>query len=189
MFEGLRVKVMENMSKRKVAGKRWTTILCPPIEALLKKSMDIGRHWAVSMSCETVFEVHLDKSVAVDLGNNTCFCRQWQINSFPCSHALTAIQKVGVEPVYSYIEAFYTCQSYMDSYEHGIHPIPNMEKFYEDAASSTFVVKPPLVRRPSRWPKSVRMKFAAEGGMRRRIKCGRCGELGRHNKITCTAPI
>ncbi|XP_062028940.1 uncharacterized protein LOC133744932 [Rosa rugosa] len=189
MFEGLRVKVMENMSERKVACKRWTTILCPPMEALLKKSMDIGRHWAVSMSSETVFEVHSDKSVAVDLGNSTCSCRQWQINSFPCSHALAAIQKVRVEPVYSYIEPFYTCQSYMDSYAHGIHPIPNMEKFYEDAASSTSVVKPPLVRRPSGRPKSVRMKSAAEGGTRRRIKCGRCGELGRHNKITCTAPI
>ncbi|XP_040372885.1 uncharacterized protein LOC112195144 [Rosa chinensis] len=189
MFEGLRVKVMENMSERKVASKRWTTILCPPMEALLKKSMDIGRHWAVSMSSETVFEVHSDKSVAVDLGNSTCSCRQWQINSFPCSHALAAIQKVGVEPVYSYIEPFYTCQSYRDSYAHGIHPIPNMEKFYEDAASSTSVVKPPLVRRPSGRPKSVRMKSAAEGGTRRRIKCGRCGELGRHNKLTCTAPI
>ncbi|XP_024200636.2 uncharacterized protein LOC112203979 [Rosa chinensis] len=188
MFEGLRFKVMENMSERKVACRRWTTILCPPMEALLKKSMDIGRHWAVSMSSETVFEVHSDKSVAVDLGNNTCSCCQWQINSFPCSHALAAIQKVGVEPVYSYIEPFYTCQSYMDSYAHGIHPIPNI-KFYEDAASSTSVVKPPLVRRPSGRPKSVRMKSTAEGGMRRRIKCGRCGELGRHNKITCTAPI
>ncbi|XP_062009778.1 uncharacterized protein LOC133726280 [Rosa rugosa] len=160
---------MENMSERKVACKRWATILCPPMEALLKKSMDIGRHWVVSMSSQTVFEVHSDKSVAVDLGNSTCSCRQWQINSFPCSHALAAIQKVGVEPVYSYIEPFYTCQSYMDSYAHGIHPIPNMEKFYEDAASLTSVVKPPLVRRPSGQPKSVRMKSAAEGGTRRRI--------------------
>ncbi|XP_024170067.2 uncharacterized protein LOC112176392 [Rosa chinensis] len=142
MFEGLRVKVMENMSERKVACKRWTTILCPPMEALLKKSMDIGRYWAV-----------------------------------------------GVKPVYSYIEPLYTCQSYMDSYTYGIHPIPNMEKFYEDAASSTSVVKPPLVRRPFGQPKSVRMKSATEGGTRRRIKCGRCGELGSHNKIACTAPI
>ncbi|XP_040364500.1 uncharacterized protein LOC112171413 [Rosa chinensis] len=186
---GLRVKVMENMSERKVACKRWTTVLCPPMEALLKKSMDIGRHWAVRMYSKTVFEVHLDKSMAVDLGNSTCSCRQWQINSFPCSHALATIQKVGVEPVYSYIEPFYTCQSYMNYYAHGIHPIPNMEKFYEDAASSTSVVKPPLGRRPSYRSKSVRMKSAAEGGTRRRIKCGRCGELVRHNKITCTVPI
>ncbi|XP_004292417.1 PREDICTED: uncharacterized protein LOC101299742 [Fragaria vesca subsp. vesca] len=185
-LEGLRVKVMENMSEREVECKKWNTVLCPPMEALLKKFMDVGRHWSVSMSSETLLEVHAEKSVAVDLENGTCSCRQWQINSFPCSHALAAIQKVGDLPVYAYIEYFHTCQSYIEAYEHGIQPIPNIDKFYVDAATSSAVVQPPLVRRPSGQPKSVRMKSAAEGGTRRAI---RCGQLGRHNKATCTTPI
>ncbi|KAL6129676.1 hypothetical protein ACLB2K_073025 [Fragaria x ananassa] len=188
-LEGLRVKVMENMSERKVECKKWNTVLCPPMEALLKKFMDVGRHWSISMSSETLLEVHAKKSVAVDLENGTCSCRQWQINSFPCSHALAAIQKVGDLPVYAYIEYFHTCQSYIEAYAHGIQPIPNIDKFYVDAATSSAVVQPPLVRRPSGRPKSVRMKSAAEGGTRRAIRCGRCGQLGRHNKATCTTPI
>ena len=95
-------------------------MLCPPMEALLKNFMDVGRHWSVSMSSETLLEVHAEKSVAVDLENGTCSCRQWQINSFPCSHALAAIQKVGDLPVYAYIEYFHTCQSYIEAYAHGI---------------------------------------------------------------------
>ncbi|KAL6219276.1 hypothetical protein ACLB2K_012481 [Fragaria x ananassa] len=188
-FNSLRVKVMENMSEREVECKKWNTVLCPPMEALLKKFMDVGRHWSVNMSSETLLEVHAEKSVAVDLENDTCSCRQWQINSFPCSHALAAIQKVGDLPVYAYIEYFHTCQSYIEAYAHGIQPIPNIDKFYVDAATSSAVVQPPLVRRPSGQPKSVRMKSAAEGGIRRAIRCGQCGQLGRHNKATCTTPI
>ncbi|KAL6191172.1 hypothetical protein ACLB2K_037563 [Fragaria x ananassa] len=129
-LEGLRVKVMENMAERKVECKKWNTVLCPPMEALLKKFMDVGRHWSVSMSSETLLEVHAEKSVAVDLENRTCSC-----------------------------------------------------------PTSSAVVQPPLVRRPSGRPKSVRMKSAVEGGKRRAIKCGRCGQLGRHNMATCTSPI
>ena len=115
MVDGIRVKVMENMATRRVACERWTTILCPHMEDVLKKTMDIGRHWSVSMSTPTVYEVHAQKSVAVDLENMTCSCRQWQIHSFPCAHALAAIQKVGIEPVYTYIEWFYSCNSYKES--------------------------------------------------------------------------
>lgn len=62
-------------------------------------------------------------------------------------------------------------------------------KFYEDLLSLGAVVKPPLTKRPSARQKTVGMKFVFEGGKRMPMKCGWCGVVGCHNKITCTSPI
>ncbi|KAL6179128.1 hypothetical protein ACLB2K_050644 [Fragaria x ananassa] len=153
-LEGLRVKVMDNMSERKVECKKWNTVLCPPMEALLKKFMDVGRHWPISMSSETFLEVHAENRLLLILRT-------------------ALVLAINGKSIHSHVQTL-------------LLPSRKLEIYL---STSSAVVQPPLVRRPSGRPKSVRMKSAAEGGTRRTIRCGRCGQLGRHNKATCTAPI
>lgn len=65
------------------------------------------------------------------------------------------------------------------SYAHDIEPIPNIGKCYEDSSSLGIVMKPPLTKRLSGGPRTIRMKYVIEGSKRRPIKYGRCGVVGR----------
>jgi hypothetical protein len=119
----------------------------------------------------------------VNLRELVCSCNKWQINYFPCAHALTAIQGVG-KRIYDYIDPYYSKELYKKSYDLGIHPIPNVERsFYESSSSGTPLTKRPPGRPKAKWIKSV------NESRKRPTKCSRCGAKGDHNKKTCTAPI
>ncbi|XP_024178103.2 uncharacterized protein LOC112184036 [Rosa chinensis] len=186
MLEKIRVMMMAKMVERKLLVSKWSLPLCPVMQAELVKNMEIGRDWTVSRSDEFVYEVHSERSTSVDIMVQTCACRQWQIKSFPCSHALAAIQRAGYV-VYPFIERYYFKEEYFKSYSFGIKPIPNIEQSYVQCSDSTSV-KPPLTRRPPGRPKTKRIKSVGEVSSKERT-CGRCGQLGRHNRKTCNVPI
>ena len=61
-LDGIRVKVMEQMARRREECCLWTTYLCPVMEERLSKLVGDGFGWEVFKSSEFVFEVKSPKS-------------------------------------------------------------------------------------------------------------------------------
>lgn len=104
LLEQTRIKQMEMISERRAEAERWTTKLTPEMESFLEKEMDKGRRFNVHFSSPGVYEVRSEYAYSVNLNERTCSCVKWQINCFPCPHALAAIQKCVGGNVYDYID-------------------------------------------------------------------------------------
>lgn len=114
----------------------------------MQKAVDIGRHWDVSSSSEHVFEVRAEYSFVIDIQQRTCSCHQWQLNGFPCAHAIAAILADYVDP-YDYFEPYFTAEYYRNCYDILIVPVPDVEKESPEGLED-FIVKPPLTKKTTR---------------------------------------
>ncbi|KAL7219948.1 hypothetical protein ACSBR2_012914 [Camellia fascicularis] len=184
LVDTIRTQIMNQMSERRGASSTWTGDICPVMESKLDKAYKDGRSWIVSQSNDDVFEVHSHPSVLVDIGSRTCSCFQWQINGFPCQHAMVAIRNSGSD-LNALVEPYFHVSTYQLSYSHTIYPIPIVEKSH--ANPENYVILPPVMRRPPGRPKKKRIP--SKGEEVQQIRCGRCGRLENHNRKTYNEPI
>ncbi|KAL6217787.1 hypothetical protein ACLB2K_011004 [Fragaria x ananassa] len=183
MLDHTRMKEMKMMLERSVESKSWTTKLTPKMEKRLKEQLDRSRVFRVIASHENVYEVRNDKySYSVDLSTRTCSCMKWQINCFPCAHALAAIQGARLD-VYDFIDPYFTAEHYRMCYSFPIAPLSNVDA---SCSSTEDFILPPVTKRPAGRPKSKRIPSAGE---KKLIRCGRCNKMGHHNKKSCTEPL
>ncbi|KAL7201215.1 hypothetical protein ACSBR1_033008 [Camellia fascicularis] len=180
LMDTIREKIMEKMSKRKTKSSAWVGELCPKMEKRLMSEFKDSKHWIVSQSDDNIFEVWSHPSVLVDIGNRSCSCFQWQLNGFPCPHAVVAFRNSG-KNVYDYIEPFYHVMKHRAAYERSIHPIPTVAK--PKFTPSDYLIAPPVYKRPPGRPK--RKRIPSKGEVVQHIRCVRCGKMGHHNRKTC----
>ncbi|XP_004297881.1 PREDICTED: uncharacterized protein LOC101293971 [Fragaria vesca subsp. vesca] len=174
---------MKMMSERSVESKSWTIKLTPKMEKRLKEQLDRSRVFMVIASHENVYEVRNDKySYSVHLSTRTCSCVKWQINCFPCTHALAAIQGARLD-VYDFIDPYFTAEHYRMCYS---FPIAHLSNVDASCSSTEDFILPPVIKRPAGRPKSKRI---ASAGEKKLIQCGRCNKMGHHNKKSCTEPL
>ncbi|XP_040367277.1 uncharacterized protein LOC121050609 [Rosa chinensis] len=185
MLDQTRIKQMEMAGKRREEAERWTTELTPKMEERLKVQMEKSRRFSVHYSSPGVYEVRSDFSYVVNISDHACSCVKWQINCFPCPHGLAALQAAS-ENVYDYIDKYFHVGMFKKSYSFPIHPITNVDMSSSDSASECIL--PPLAKRPPGRPRVKRFKSAGEVE-KKLIRCGRCGKMGTHNKLSCTEPL
>ncbi|KAL7212721.1 hypothetical protein ACSBR2_015408 [Camellia fascicularis] len=184
LINSIRAKIMRQMSKRRVAGQIWTGAICLKTESRLEKDFNKGRSWKVSQSNADIYEVHSFPSVTVDVGRRACSCFHWQLNGFPCAHAMVAVRKSGRD-LNDLVELFFHVNEYRANYAPAIYPIPTVE--LPPFNPNEYIIKPPAVKRPPGRPKKKR--FLSKGKHVQQIHCGRCGRMGNHNRKTCNEPI
>ncbi|KAK9290183.1 hypothetical protein L1049_008349 [Liquidambar formosana] len=107
LVDMIRSQIMGQMCTRRLEASSWNIVLCSKIDERLGKELDKRRTWRVSMLSDRAFEVHSHLSVTVDIGVGMCTCCQWQLNGFPCSHAIVAIQSSGGD-INDYVEDYFT---------------------------------------------------------------------------------
>ncbi|KAK2658964.1 hypothetical protein Ddye_005497 [Dipteronia dyeriana] len=108
----------------------------------------------------------------------------FDVDQFPCAHALACIRLWGFSFVY-YFSPYYPSAFLVIAYSGGIHPIgqPSEWLVSEDIASK--IVHPPVGRRGSRRHKQNRTRsFGKELTQK---SCTTCHRVG-HNSHTCTYP-
>lgn len=186
MLESVRVKQMAMSNERRTEAEQCTTVLTSSMEGELEEKMYEGRRFQVIKSYRGVYEVRGKYSYQVNLNEFSCSCVKWQINSFPCAHALSAIMFSKLD-VYKFIHPVYHASSFRLCYAVPINPIPNVDQ--EFVRSSEKFIQPPLVRTPPGRPRKKRFRSAYEVPVKRQMICGRCKKSGNHNKTTCCAPI
>ncbi|XP_016185811.1 uncharacterized protein LOC107627495 [Arachis ipaensis] len=128
--------------------------------------------------------------VTVDLGNQKCTCRFWQLTGLPCRHACAALALRGRRPE-DQIHNWLGMAAYNSAYQHNINPVPRKE-FWEKAEG--YPPLPPHYKTPIRRPTKKRRKEKNEARpssnphkLKRRygtISCKYCGESG-HNSRGC----
>ncbi|CAL5325745.1 unnamed protein product [Camellia sinensis] len=180
----IRNQIMTMRAERKVLATNWNGLLCSKMESRVREAYSTGCTWIVSQSNEDIYEVHSFPTVLVDVGKRSCSCFQWQLNGFPCAHAVVAIQSSGRD-FSTFVEQFFTVDQCKAAYSGYIQSILTVDKpsFSED----DFIIYSPAVKRPPGRPKKNRIP--SRGERPSQIRRGRCGHMGSHNRKTCKEPI
>ena len=119
----------------------------------------------------------------LNLHEKKCTCGKTLIYGFPCSHIIAACQHRCVD-FRSFVQGYYTTQSYCDTWPSLFYPIFNEDEWplYE---GPTIVAPESMKRQLSGRPKSTRLHNEMdirEG--KTRLKCGLCKQQG-HNRRSC----
>ncbi|KAH8488975.1 hypothetical protein H0E87_024566 [Populus deltoides] len=182
IIETIRHKLMELIYTRKVESDQWLTRLTPSVEDKLQKEILKAQSLQVMFSPSNTFEVQdfLGAVNVVNIDAWDCSCREWQLNGFPCLHAVAVLQHIGRD-VYDYCSKYYTTEAFRLTYSESIKPVPTVDKPVL-GESSEVQVNPSPLRRVSGSPKKRRIR--SRGVVKRPLHCSRCKGEG-HNKVSC----
>ncbi|XP_028073479.1 uncharacterized protein LOC114275683 [Camellia sinensis] len=154
LVDMIRGQIMEQMSERRVKCTKWVGVICLKMVKKLVAAFNDSRAWC------------------------------WQINGYPCSHAVVAFRNSG-RNIYDSIDAVFYIDTFQATYSGTIYPIPTVERPMFNL--NELLIAPPTVKRPLSRPK--RKRISSKGEVVQRISCGRCGRLGNHNRKTCKEPL
>ena len=186
MVDRIRLQLTNQLSNRRADAEKWSGKICPEMEARLKGLLEDGRTWDVVSANDNVFEVRaVTDTFYVHIVRRMCSCHQWQLNGFPCVHAAVALHETGKD-VYAYIDAYFHIDSYKEAYKGSVFPVPSSERRTFDSSRGQ-TIKPPITRKQPGRDKKRREK--SRGEKTKQFKCGRCKQLGNHNRKTCKVAI
>ncbi|KAL7231355.1 hypothetical protein ACSBR2_009586 [Camellia fascicularis] len=75
LVDAIRVKLMEQFSRKREVGNKWNRIVCPFVEKKLEEAFNDTKAWIVKKCSDYIYEIQLDHSVMVDIGKRCCSCR------------------------------------------------------------------------------------------------------------------
>ncbi|KAL7174388.1 hypothetical protein ACSBR2_033617 [Camellia fascicularis] len=167
LVDAIRVKLMEQFSRRREVGNKWNRIVCHFAEKKLEEAFNDTKAWIVKKCSDDIYEIQLDHSVMVDIGKRSCSCQLWEIDSFPCKHGFCAIKR-SEKDLNCFLDDYYRVNSYCGSYSHSIYPVPSMWK--PNVVVDDDVVLPPLCKRLAGRPRTERIPSKGEI---KKIRCSR----------------
>ncbi|KAL2526972.1 SWIM-type domain-containing protein [Abeliophyllum distichum] len=106
---------------------------------------------------------------------------EWQLNGFPCVHAVAAINRSG-RCIDEFVDYYFHVAAFGKSYEEAIHPIPTSTRLEYENSANFDILPPPTKRQPGR-PKKRQIR--SRGEQVRMIRCRKCEKLDNHNKKSC----
>ncbi|CAI9281393.1 unnamed protein product [Lactuca saligna] len=148
--------------------------------------------WGVIPSGIQQYEVRIgNDGYAVDLNNNTCGCRSWQVSGIPCVHAVAAISYLN-RNAEDYVAPWFHTAMFLTCYNHTINPLNGSSMWPEAPYMKPL---PPQKRRlpgrPTLKRKKDQSEMESKGKTRHTIskagsvnRCTICRERG-HNRSTC----
>lgn len=186
LLEEIRSKIQEWFYERRNKAAEATTPVTPWLEKLLQKRLNDCRTFTVTPLSMYEFQVcTFEFSTTVNLESKTCACRQFQLDQYPCIHAIAACRYKNLSP-YSYCSEYYSISLWRQCYANTIYPLDDRCLWHAPPEIQQRVVHPPIVRRPPGRPRTRRI--LSRGEERPQRKCSRCGGVG-HNRQTCYSNV
>ncbi|KAE8658728.1 hypothetical protein F3Y22_tig00116970pilonHSYRG00109 [Hibiscus syriacus] len=184
LIETICCKMMELMSSQKSDSSQWLTKLTPALEFKLEQHILKANMLQVLVSLGSTFEVcdSLGAISVVNIDLWDCSCREWQLNGFPCCHAISVLQQLG-RSLYDYCSDYFTTDAFRSTYSNSINPVA-MPDMAVQKKSSTIEVRPPALRHVSDPSKRKRKRNTHKGPSKRLMHCSKC-QGGGHNRQTC----
>ncbi|KAK3198741.1 hypothetical protein Dsin_022156, partial [Dipteronia sinensis] len=124
------------------------------------------------------------KQWTVDLAQKTCTCNKFQMDNFPCSHALAAARERNLDFT-SLCSDYYKRQTLVDAYSVPIMHVGHPSSWVVPSDIAEQVVLNPKTKRQSGRPMEGR--YASFSEMTTTQSCRRCGQSG-HNSRRCSNP-
>ncbi|XP_034212988.1 uncharacterized protein LOC117625556 [Prunus dulcis] len=156
-------------TERRELALNCTTTLCPNFgeKKLRNRLEDAARMNVVKVNNAQYNVLDGDMDGLVDLTNNSCSCRKFQLEQLPCKHVVAVCSFLKVS-VYAKASRYYTRKTWMDAYSDSIYPVQphGMWDTPEDVRSR--VVLPPMARVMPGRRKKLRIPSQGEGTIRRK---------------------
>ncbi|GKV08616.1 hypothetical protein SLEP1_g20223 [Rubroshorea leprosula] len=154
LLEDLRRKCSRrNIEKLEFAEKKFKVDFGPKIWEKIEDHRDKMSRCHIKSQARWHYEVQEQPySFLVNLRDQTCSCRVWQLNGIPCRHGMLVIQHRH-ENYEDYMHPCYRKQAYIDTYKHEIIPIDGMQLW---ADSGMPEVDPPIPKNTPGRPKKKR---------------------------------
>ncbi|XP_022893934.1 uncharacterized protein LOC111408400 [Olea europaea var. sylvestris] len=174
---------------RREESQSCTSVLTPKQEDKLFKTLEVAMKVYVEPLDQFRFYARCARNFEyiVDLNDNTRTCRQFQLESFPCTHAVAVAMYRGIPP-HTLCSTYYTTGSWRAAYAETIFPVPNEVEWEISSHILSSNNLLPLAVGP-RTPRRTRTsRIPSTGEFPRPRKCGGCGATG-HTKRFCTSQI
>ncbi|XP_022874243.1 uncharacterized protein LOC111393075 [Olea europaea var. sylvestris] len=137
-------------------------------------------------SCNNLTQVGISNDTEiVDFSDNTCTCREFQLNLMPCAHATRAATLIR-KSLYDLCSPYYKSEYWRGAYMEVISPVTREVDWVVPNEILGTPILPPIVRRPPGKPPTRRKRARYEFTTQLR-KCTGCGRVG-HNRTTCSNP-
>ena len=118
---------MYNKQKEVATDRKWTRRLCPKIQKKLDKFTEWAAHCMVQGAGQKVFKVlSMHHSYVVDLNNESCDCKRWELPGIPCHHAIACAREERIDPE-SLVHECYSIATYKKVYGFNIKPMRDQE--------------------------------------------------------------
>ncbi|CAI9292371.1 unnamed protein product [Lactuca saligna] len=140
---------------------------------------------------------NLLEQFVVDMGQQTCSCRRWELIGIPCAHAIACMwemlknKEIDKIPEH-WVHRTYWLETWKNMYSFTIHPI-NGRNMWEKSTCPTTLL-PPKHHVPIGRPKKKRRRSAMEvedlvkgnqlSRAQKSVTCSKCNKSG-HNARTC----
>ena len=100
-------------------------------------------------------------AVVVHLDTRKCDCREFDVDRFPCCHAIAACNWRGMDPG-TLVDKKYSKQALADVYKESLYPVPPEARWTVPEDVASIVCLPPAVRRPVGRPVTKRKPSRGE---------------------------
>ena len=184
------IKLGAMVVKHKEESITWKGSIGPNIEEKVMLNITKGEAYPVTPLMNGILGVYIGKSILyVDIMNQTCTCKAWQMVGIPCEHACAALLSTG-QNVSDFVEDYYKFPNqeliYSGSFR-GIetHDMPSVDNdgVVRDFTGKIFPsLNPPHIKRPLGRPRKRRSESPFMD--KRTLYCSRCQMAG-HNRKTC----
>nr|XP_009760884.1 PREDICTED: uncharacterized protein LOC104213148 [Nicotiana sylvestris] len=151
MLEEIRRKIMTRKVDMLKFIDTWISDISPMARLLLEDSKELVRKCIILWNANVGFEIGegLHKHV-VNLTDNVCTCRAWQLRGIPCQHVVLAYYHINEEPEQA-VEHWYKRDTFLKAYKYFIQPMTNIKMWPETNNPKIEPPKPkPMPGRPQR---------------------------------------
>jgi hypothetical protein len=175
---------IEQLSAEKAAGNGVPQRIREEIQ---KRSLTNG-HWGVVISSRAdqqfvVIDYAKNEQFKVSLLERFCDCGDFQVDRYPCEHALPCIAKLNVRWI-QYVDEVYTLHKICQVWARPFTPIGH-RRTWPVFNDYTLCANIEMERKAKGRPKSNRFPNEMDGfGTRRRKRCALCRDLG-HTSSHC----
>lgn len=192
--------IMERLHQKRDSMSAVDYIILPRAKKILEGNVKASAECTVKWDGNKNFQVKWRGiGFCVNLQEQTCSCRVWELTGLPCAHAICAIQRMRLNP-YDYVSHYFKKETYMRCYSHCLEVLRG-SPFWEEVEGDD-VLPPPIVKQVRGRPKKQRRRegwegrdgTASRGNMARLTRqgkimhCSNCKKRG-HNRTRCPDPV
>ena len=129
LVDGLRELIMEKRYLRKKIGRQMQDEILPNVIKDLNTITNNLKVVKVSISDDDIAQVtqiddwNKHRRHTVDLQNQKCSCREWQVTGKPCKHALAWILSNRGLQISNFVHDYYSVARFRAAYEGQVEPM------------------------------------------------------------------
>ena len=191
LFEFIRDMVTRWFYERRTKALAYEGQPSEVVIAILNARLDLSSRYDIKPLNDAQFQVTGGTfSGIVDLAKKTCCCRVFDLDHYPCTHAICAIQKMQYR-VGDFIDDHFKSSYWLNAYKETLYPLPYKTTWDVPDAIKHMTCLPPKNSRKVGRPRVKRLpslgefkKEVRKRGQPSTYRCSLCGKDG-HNKKRC----